>query len=148
MKLLGAAAFGLCFCTITGCGGGPSNGDIEVAVKRHFATDMSQSKGTLLPKNSGFRFCFPDGFKGVDVEKCSLAEVSVRKVGSGYAKSEMPGLGKLYPVRVFVKGIAYSPEGREQTFEGEVEFQVKYAPADKSRVDSGSAAWEVWDAGH
>jgi len=148
MKPLGAAILGLCFCTMSGCGGGPSNGDIEAAVKKHFATDMTQPKGMLRPVNPGFRFHFPEGFNGVDVERCSLAEVSVRKVGSGYSRSEMPGLGKLYPVCVFVKGTAYAPEGKEQTFEGEVEFQVRYASADKSRVDPGSGAWEVWNVGH
>jgi T5SS/PEP-CTERM-associated repeat protein len=148
MKFLGAAVVGLCFCVISGCGGGPSNGDIEAAIKKHFATDMSQPKGMLLPTNPGFRFRFPEGFKGVDVEKCSLAEVSVMKVGSGYARSEMPGLGKLYPVRVFVNGTARSADGKDRVFEGEVDLQVRYAPADQSRVDSGSAAWEVWDAGH
>jgi hypothetical protein len=146
MKSLGAAVLGLCFCAISGCGGGPSNGDIEAAIKKHFATDMTQPKGMLRPVNPGFRFQFPEGFNGVDVGRCSLTEVSVRKVGSGYSRSEMPGLGKLYPVRVFVKGTAYSPDGKEQTFEGEVEFQVKHALPDKSRVESDSSEWEVWSA--
>jgi len=112
------------FLAIVGAGCGPSDADIEEAVREHYEA------GTSL-----------DGLTGT---RTTVNTVKVLKRGDGYTH-HLTGT-TMYPVRVYVKGTTITGLWRKEqsTFERQEELQITWQEPDRSRVDPGPGRWVVW----
>ncbi len=145
---------------VSGCGGGPSDRDIQAAVSRYYSAIHDFDLGFPTRNPVGIR----RGYQS------KTTDVQVKKRGEPFTPNVMQSMSKPmtatsdgYPVRVFVKGTIRrsgsdwllgppggwgsappsSPRGEnsEESFEGEADFILWYVPPDKSKVDPEPGTW-------
>ena len=124
---------------VSGCG--PSDGEIEAAVKSYYASNYEfHHRGLPVPDFHPL----PVGING----QSQATEVHVKKRGEPFTPNELQrpfgASSKGYPVRVLVKGTSRSRQGSDQHFEGEADFVLYYLPPNKSKVDPGPGTWVVY----
>lgn len=149
----------LLLVALSGCGGGPSDRDVQAAVNRYYSCSHDFDFLTRMP---------------VGAERGSqskLTEVRVKKRGEPFQPNMLQSLHKPmgavsdgYPIRVHVKGTirrnvlkSAAPEppvGRnaplssssrhedaQEPFDGDADFVLWYVRSDKSKVDPEPDFW-------